>query len=745
MCRATARVRRLSALSQLLLALVLALLPLWTRCGGTPPAGDGGDGGQGAVQLGRQTVAGQADLAAIGLTGTTKATVRSSAGEAPLGTDGAFSLTCYGGEGQLAVALSPAGNPMLLGWLDAEHTALSPRTTAEVLVYFASGAFALPVAAQAEAIEALRGLADLDALATSITAALAADLDAFAGASPVASEVSALVQQLANDAEAAARSGRDGLFSRGVLVNPAESRSGLALDTTAGLNSIRVANTYRRTSRCFVDRVSTFGSGGAETNSPAELTEFDVPSVTGLSTTVNTFVDIIWGRTAYAPVTTGAVELPLVEGTVKTRYRVLAVGPGGQAGDLSECSATERDAQQYATQVFVVKELFVPMVLNLLIPNSSLDDMMMHIGGADAVGSFITILSSNVPGVWEKAYAGDVKGAWADAYHAFASSGTFRDVVLQKLLDLIQDHLGLEAADKALSATTTILNALKYVDALLTVFDVGGIGYAIAHSSMADVWTVDVTEPKAVLTPAETALTNGATASFTVTVPELSGSGVNLVYHWNCTAKWGQVWDGIEGHQNDFDSSRHSVMYMAADEGEGKDTITVTVYALAGPSQSEREEVGTASAVVEVKERDSFLADTRGVLWGPVCFSDYPNNSVEAGGHVIAVWKGYDRWTKVIYHKSGEPDDGKEVELGPNDLVTKSDLLGQYRHANIWDLKDEEVAILLRSVLQVGYSHPAPCEEVMSMFASQYPDWQGAVTGSSMWTDALGWRVEVLE
>jgi len=227
MCRATARVRRLSALSQLLLALVLALLPLWTRCGGTPPAGDGGDGGQGVVQLGRQTVAGQADLAAIGLTGTTKATVRSSAGEAPLGTDGAFSLTCYGGEGQLAVALSPAGNPMLLGWLDAEHTALSPRTTAEVLVYFASGAFALPVAAQAEAIEALRGLADLDALATSITAALAADLDAFAGASPVASEVSALVQQLANDAEAAARSGRDGLFSRGVLVNPAESRSGL--------------------------------------------------------------------------------------------------------------------------------------------------------------------------------------------------------------------------------------------------------------------------------------------------------------------------------------------------------------------------------------------------------------------------------------------------------------------------------------------------------------------------------------
>jgi len=591
MCRARARVRPRFASPGPLLALSLALLPLWGGCGGTAPPANGGNGngngngnGTGGVQLGRQTVQGTVDLESIGLASAADVRVCASAGETAVGTSGAFSLDGYAGDGQLAVALSPAGNPMLLGWLGPTQATLSPRTTAEVLAYFASGAFALPgEAAQAKAMASLAAMAELDDLATRIADALKADPDALAGESALATDLSQLVQQLAADVAASGMGpGAEGASARGLLVNPAEPKSGLTLDTTVGVNSLRVQNTYRRSCRCFVDRVSTFDAGGVETSSPADLADFEVPSVTGLSTSVNAFVDIIWGRTAYAPVSTAATELPAVEGAAKTRYRVLAVGPGGQVGDLGQCGSAEVAAQQQATQTFVVKELFLPMLLNLLIPNSSLDDMMMFMGGGAVVSDFIAIMTTGVPGIWEKAYAGDVKGAWADAYHTFVSSETFRRNVLQKALDLIQDHMGLAAADAAMGRLGQILNALKYVDALLTVFDVGGIGYAIAHSNMADVWTVDVTKPKVVLKPAETTLRNGVRASFDVTVPELSGSGVSLVYHWNCTAAHGQMHDGIEGHNNDFDSSRDSVMYTAADEGEGKDTITVTVYALAG-------------------------------------------------------------------------------------------------------------------------------------------------------------------
>ena len=69
----------------------------------------------------------------------TELTVVNPAGEAHPNAQGNFSVDALAGGASLHVVLSPAGNVMLLGWLDADHTSISSRTTAEVMLFFALG------------------------------------------------------------------------------------------------------------------------------------------------------------------------------------------------------------------------------------------------------------------------------------------------------------------------------------------------------------------------------------------------------------------------------------------------------------------------------------------------------------------------------------------------------------------------------------------------------------------------------
>lgn len=66
------------------------------------------------------------------------------AGRAGCGDNGAFALPVARDDTQLAVVLGAGGDPLLLGWMDAQNTELNVHTTAEVLTWYALGAWLLP-------------------------------------------------------------------------------------------------------------------------------------------------------------------------------------------------------------------------------------------------------------------------------------------------------------------------------------------------------------------------------------------------------------------------------------------------------------------------------------------------------------------------------------------------------------------------------------------------------------------------
>jgi hypothetical protein len=590
------------------LALSVALLG---GCGDDDPTIVQTDDGGGPLPpaLGMHEVSGVIDAPA----GARPARVANSLGSVEP-TDDTFTIDAFATGRQLTIGTSTKGTPMLLGWLDPDHTVLSSRTTVEVLLFYAAGGFAIPSEAQLEAMDLLTEMPELDALADTYEDLLVANPDVLL---ETPADFVADVQELVEDLADTGRMPALGEYpqSRGIIVTGA-SRSGLRVDTVTGINSITLTNTYRRLAHAYVNRVSIIDESGTETPSPAALTDFEMPSVQGLSGTIGTFVDIIYGNFAYTERSAEPLALPTVDGAVRTRYELTVVGPGASDGDLASLTTAQLGKQQEVVRTFVIRDLMLPLVLSVLIPNTNLDDYLDFVGGADVVQDFANVMAREVPGIWDQAYAGDITGAMQRAYNAITSGGTLRNHVFEIVLDAIADLGSAEAADAALGQAQSFIRIMTALDMFLAVFDATAVGSAVVASNRADVWQIDATEPVVKLTPEEASLAFERSVTFEATVPEAGGSGANLVYTWSCPGIVGTLTDGISGHVNDFESTQGTVTYRSGDGRPGTETIGVDVYALAGAGQGDRQYIGTARATITVAPGTVTIAPAQTTIEG---------------------------------------------------------------------------------------------------------------------------------
>ncbi len=570
------------------LALVGLFVATWAGgCGGSDQSAGGGS----ATRTIHGTVAGPAGVAMV----------RSSLGEAPV-AGGRFAIVGFEGR-QLVAAESADGVPMLLGWLGDGATELSPRSLAEVLVWLATLAPMAPPELQAELQALLADAAELDPLADAIAAALAGNPDAFATDQPTVAQALADVLAALAAAGTAERGSRAAQIyvdrlGRALLINPTDAKSGLRLDTTGGLDTVTVFNAYRRLTHVSIDRVSTFDADGNETASTSHLTDFELPAVQGVSTTIGSFVDLIWGRTAYGEVSSQAVKLPNVDGAAKTRYELLVVGPGHLPGDGDRMDAQERAKQREVTQIFIARDVFLTLVLNWLIPASGVQSVLGSEAAKDATQDVVNLIGNSVPGAWDKAAGGDVSGALFDVYQALATSNSFRNALLQITLRLIAARFGKPAIEKLGDRVATLMKSMAVVDAALAGFDVSQIGNAIANAAIAEAWQVDVVRSAVRLDPEQASIEPRDIVELTVAVTD-APAGTPFEYRYSTPGSAGQIRNATQtGTQ--ITSSQPTIIYEAGSD-EGNDTVTVEVFALAGPGGADREKVGEATSMIEVK------------------------------------------------------------------------------------------------------------------------------------------------
>ncbi|MEZ4268500.1 MAG: hypothetical protein R3F39_19215 [Myxococcota bacterium] len=541
--------------------------------------------------------------------GVEAASVVNALGSAQV-TAGAFEIAAYSEGRQLAVALSASGDPLLMGWLGADHDTLSARSTIDVAAFWAAGGPTVPPELAGRFRELLEESSRLEPAADALTAALAASPQGLTKpASEVAAALTAALFELLP---------RQAVLPTALLVNPATDLSGIRLDQLSGFNEITIVNTFRRRAHVFVDRVSIIDETG-EHASPEFITDRPIRSVKGLEGGLGTIGQILNATqapggfsqsedVAYVPISEGPIRLSNVPGAKRTRYRVAVVGPGASVGDYSTLSEVEVSQQQQTSLEFLVAEVLLPSVLNVLIPSSKIHEYLdlKNPLAQSMVTDIANRLVVNAPVLLTRIKDFDLQGAIGEIYTLLGSSGVVREFVLELIIESTYDFRS-DPSGKGFSRATAMADAfnkfngiLTGVDIATTVIDQGLVLRDIASSNAADVWTVDVADATVRLDPKESTVEVDDLVTLTAKVVD-GGEDSVFEYRFTTAGKAGTIQSALHSG-TDVTSSDPFITYVA--RNPGTETIKVDVHEI---RLNARPYVGSATVTVTVEGTGVFV------------------------------------------------------------------------------------------------------------------------------------------
>lgn len=535
--------------------------------------------------------------------GADKLTVVTSAGAGTPNAAGSVSVPIYLNGLQLAIAQSPAGNPMMMGWIDATHTTISASSTAQVLGYFAlNGAYLLHTQDAEALIAALPTAEGIAAVEAAVASELAKNIDAFASSDTILSQAVANFATAIFSSVKTASAVANRSHAKAVTITP-DVQSGITVVQDPPF-AAHLTNSYRRRAMAFVDRVS-YSVGGVVTPDPQTVTSFEVAPTIGVNGGVTgTLTDIMaayWGnqQTAYASVTSpdsGSFATPLVDGSDKTIYQVTVVGAGASAG-VTNLTATQSTALTEVALRGFVTDFLVPTFANAILGSGAIDFTKGQGTAqakfyADLVNSattdFITFVSS---ATYDKTKTKIINGQWFDASvditSTVAGSNTLRSILV-RAFEVAAGNAAASGVQTVAASTffTAFNNILNLAGGGLQVIDSTTYGANLASSDRADQWTLTVTASPVKLNPPQTNIDVGGTVTLTASVLGVEDTS-GYSYHWTTTTQVGdlsEVGGASRTHQTDYCSSQNVAVFVYEIGATPYATDTVTVQVYAGPN-----------------------------------------------------------------------------------------------------------------------------------------------------------------
>ena len=547
-------------------------------------------------------------------------TIMTSIGSVTPQANGSFTLPIYALGPQMAIVNSPAGNPMLMGWLDATHTTISAGTTAEVLAYYALGGSGMLTLSDRQTLEAsIMTASGLPALTQVVSSELVANPNAFAHLDTnLKTALDSFFTSLTGIIPQIARPGTGVAKPQDILVNPSPGtqQSGQSVQQLPPFEA-DVVNYFRRRSHAFVTRVSdNFGSGVQQ--DPLDFGEFDVSPAIGLTGGVTgTITDIFnayYGNqpTAYGPLTSDPFSIPLTTNSQTTTYSVVIVGPGAPNSVSNGLTAAQASAQVQVAVGGFVTDALIPFCANFLFGSNFLP---ANFGGVQATAStafmaafrnnltndFLNYLS-NAPTLQAQISAGQYGQAMAGLFNAGASGGAIQALTTQAALQSANSPLATAGFSSAIGSFNI---ALQAAGGALQFFDSAVYAKQILQSNAADQWTLTVTPQKVTLSPLSTTLPQTGGTGFQLLTLALPGvdslSGYSFLF--TNTAAAGDL-SAIQGpgQGTSFCTAFSQVHYTVRPLPvlTSTTTDTITAQAFSGPGCRTANLVGNASATVAV-------------------------------------------------------------------------------------------------------------------------------------------------
>jgi hypothetical protein len=554
--------------------------------------------------------------------------VQSSIDQQPVSSSGAFTLNTFISPGQVILVTDPAGNPMLMGFLDATHSVINSASTAQLFLWFGSGAQSLPYDDQEQLLPHLGSTPGLTAVTQAISAALVASPDAFASqnAAVTAAVTKVLAPQMLTPPGKAIQ------FDLTITSSTPDMQSGLDV-ISDGTFSAHIQNTYLRRAWADIQRVSettTDGQGHTTTQtlSPAvEVTNFEVPPVAGyggLLSSASQIVNYIGGAstdTPWTPVNTSSVNLPLTAGSSQTTYQVTIMGWGSSEGAaFANLNQAQTDERKNICVTAFFQDVVWPIISSVVLGQSKLlggiseesfvtnfvKNMTADILGNDTLQPFVNAITQ-----------GQLTNALATVFYhgldpaTIAASNSIRgffEVAFRKAIK----------AAVAANPEINLSEEVNFVGKLNTFSNVAGqfleganltaMLVEVPLENKANAWMVNANPEKVVLNPKTVTIATGSMQSFTASLLNNSitnDAGVTpYSFLWTNTATTGTLSGPGSGNMmpaadggagTSYCSSSAMTTYTAEsdlDGGMGMDMVTVSVY---GSSNCKGTLIGTSA------------------------------------------------------------------------------------------------------------------------------------------------------
>ena len=591
--------------------LAAATTPLLSACGGGSDAADAAAASaadsSGALLPGSFLLVGQVTLpASLSLKGTR---IVYPLGKGDVSAAGAFQVPFIDAGIAFSQLRDAAGNLLVFGFLSAEQTTLSTRSTAEALVFRGLGLWAQAPRIRVAALTLLR-TEDLAMVEAAVVSAIAAGGPAWLSSAKVglSSAVNAKVATMIGPPPVGAAA-RKSVQLQGSIVTPRERVSGLTLECD-GIAACTVTNYFRRRSALFHTPFAAKLEAGLEFPVSEYLLRTEVSATDGLSSPLQAIADLFFERKSlYTPVSV-SLATPLVpDGSVYTRYKVYGVGPGTSLGTWGDLPQSVRDAGIKLIIRSIVLDFAVPLLASVVIFSQAkdIDKFIKATEASDALKDLVNLLAK-AEDLVNLLLVGDFKGCCVATLNYMVTTDSYQIATFAAMAAICEANWGPWVIDKRTGVTVFfeefIHDAWSAFDKVLdtgefafTLFDSAVQALDIGSSRLGESWEVTVTKAKVSLTPLAFFVEKNANfTDITATVQNQGAvEGRVFGYRWKCRS--GHLYAGGK-YATVIDSTTYNVVgYDALDVNAGTvDKIEVDVVI----SGFKDEPVGSAKAKVYV-------------------------------------------------------------------------------------------------------------------------------------------------
>lgn len=465
------------------------------------------------------------------------------------------------GAGATLASVQRGSDTLLMGFVSEDRAALSVRTTAEALAFYALQGQFLEPAMQESLIDYLSSSAAIEPVAGAVLAAVLASPPSVSAGDPGIE--AALEAMVASFSSTPVDVGVD-LSPANLTISPDYQASGIYVRETAPLtDAVNVYNAFRRPVFVFVDRVNP--NAGAVTSFAIDGAAIEQPSTASTFQSLSGFAR---GEVPRSAIKSDSVALPGEEGAT-TIYTVTVVGAGGDLLSSAIPNNQAQTARELAMRT-AIERFLAPTIASALEAGAKQRT-------ADEIGPILQGLSAGtVQQIESGDFAKGIDAAFADLFNSSALPTTV-ERVLAVYYPNVRTRDGLQNMRERLTRNLRVLlgSTAKSVSS-------GGSGIigTITQSKRIETFKV-LSKPVSIrITPAESTIGFGGEVSLATAIHLPEGVDASTIsYRYSLTgALAGYATDGGTDKAFPFTTSSLNITYKHRDTINvvyGTDTVTV--------------------------------------------------------------------------------------------------------------------------------------------------------------------------